>query len=210
MCSLLSNSGLRKLMRFPITPSNPGPCSLYLCMLLLSCGDIESHPCPSYYPCAYCQLNVDWNCSGVCCDNCSVWLHRSCADLSTSAYNKLSNISTSWRCYRCNITNRSGSYFHSYDLEIFNAFDILSRLQSNSDIFFSLPLLVSAQVSAARRSLIPTERIILRTSNLKLLDWAHQVTLQREAHGQQKAAGLMSIRPVAPRPRTQTTGVLSQ
>ena len=43
----------------------------------------------------------------------------------------------------------------------------------------SLPLLVSAQVSAARRSLIPTERIILRTSNLKLLDWAHQVILCR-------------------------------
>ena len=136
MCSLLSNSGLRKLMRFPITPSNPRSCSLYLCMLLLSCGDIESHPGPSYYPCAYCQLNVDWNCSGVCCDNCSVWLHRSCADLSTSAYNKLSNISTSWRCYRCNITNHSGSYFHSYDLEISNAFDILSRLPSNSDISF--------------------------------------------------------------------------
>ena len=85
MCSLLSNSGLRKLMRFTITPSNPRSCSLYLRMLLLSCGDIESHPGPSYYPCAYCQLNVDWNCSGVCCDNCSVWLHRSCADLSTSA-----------------------------------------------------------------------------------------------------------------------------
>ena len=30
-----------------------------MCMLLLSCGDIETHPGPSCYPCAYCQLNVN-------------------------------------------------------------------------------------------------------------------------------------------------------
>ena len=88
MCSVFNNiTGLRKLLRFPVTSSNPRPCMLFICMLLLSCGDIETHPGPSCYPCAYCQLNVDWSSSGICCDNCNVWLHRSCADLSLNGYN---------------------------------------------------------------------------------------------------------------------------
>ena len=116
MCSVFNKTtGLRKLLRFPVTSSNPRPCMLYMCMLLLSCGDIETHPGPSCYPCAYCQLNVDWSSSGICCDNCNVWLHRSCADLSLSGYNKLSNISASWRCYRCNCSNQPGSRYHSYE-----------------------------------------------------------------------------------------------
>ena len=145
------------------------------------------------------------------CDNCSVWLHRSCADLSTSA------CTTNYQ-----ILAPPGAVTGAISLTIQVLIFILTILKYLTHLIscpdyrriqtflLSLPLLVSAQVSAARRSLIPTERIILRTSNLKLLDWAHQVTLQREAHGQQEAAGLLSIRPVAPQPRTQTTGVLSQ
>ena len=109
MWSVFSNTtGLRKLLRFPVTSSNPRPCMLYMCMLLLSCGDIETHPGLSCYPCAYCKLNVDWSSSGICCDNCNVWLHRRCADLSLSGYNKLSNNSASLWCHRCNCSNQPG------------------------------------------------------------------------------------------------------
>ena len=133
MCCVFNNTtGLRKLLRFPVTFSKPRPCMLYMCMLLLSCGDIETHPGPSCYPCAYCQLNVDWSSSGIYCDNCNVWLHRSCADLSLSGYNKLSNISASWRCYTCNSSNQPGSRYHSYEFEVSNPNDVLSHLPCNS------------------------------------------------------------------------------
>ena len=64
---------------------------------------------------------------------CNVWLHRSCADLSLSGYNKLSNISASWRCYRCNCSNQPGSRYNSYEFEVSNPYDVLlSCLPSNS------------------------------------------------------------------------------
>ena len=49
-----------------------------------------------------------------------------------SGYNKLSNISASWRCYRCNCSNQPGSRYHAYEFEVSNPYDVLSRLPSNS------------------------------------------------------------------------------
>ena len=133
MCSVLSNTtALRKLLRSPVTSSNHRPYMFYMCMHLLSCGDIETHPGPSCYPCAYCQLNADWRSSGKCCDICKVWLRHSCTDLSLIGYNKLYNISASWRCYRCNCSNHPGSRYHSDDFEVSNPYDVLSYLPYNS------------------------------------------------------------------------------
>ena len=201
--------GLRKLLRFPATSSNPRPCMLYMCMLLLSRGDTETHPGPSCYPCAYCQLNVDWSSSGICCDNCNVWLHRSCADLSLSGYNKLSNISVSWRCYRCNCSNQPGSRYHSYEFEVSNPYDVLSRLPSNStdqDISSTQISLDLARTNAVRLSVTPGPSQIWQTHNLKLLTWARQVSRIGRVLGLAEGVGPLNINPTVPRPKTQING----
>ena len=70
--------------------------------------------------------------SGIACDGCDIWFQQSCADLGTSAYNQLSNISTSWTCYRCNCINQSSRRFHSYEIETSNLFDPLSSLSDHT------------------------------------------------------------------------------
>ena len=62
--------------------------NITLSVLLLS-GDIELNPCPhhkSLYPCGYCELPVNWSHRAICCDKCTIWYHKSCADLSTQEF----------------------------------------------------------------------------------------------------------------------------
>ena len=128
----------RKLSSLLKTPPSDGHQSpmLTLIVLLLS-GDIQTNPGPRQrqvdtFPCGYCQLHVGWEASGIACDGCDTWFHRSCADLSTSAYNQLSNISASWTCYRCNCINQSSRRFHSYEIDTSNFFDPLSTLSDHT------------------------------------------------------------------------------
>ena len=105
-------------------------------MLLLS-GNIELNPGPgqaSIFPCGYCQLDVSWDCSGVACDNCEVWFHRSCADISKSGYRKLSEVDVSWRCHRCCHTNSLNSHLFSYQIDLSNRFSILSEASEPTDV----------------------------------------------------------------------------
>ena len=107
---------------------------IYL-MLLLS-GNVELNPGPglaSIFPCGFCQLNVGWECSGVACDGCEVWFHRSCADITKSAYRKLSDVDVSWRCYRCCHLNQSNSRLFSYEIDLSNRFSILSEPNEPTD-----------------------------------------------------------------------------
>ena len=109
-------------------------CIIYF-MLLLS-GNIELNPGPghSIFPCGYCQLDVSWDCSGVACDNCEVWFHRSCADISKSGYRKLSEVDVSWRCHRCCHTNSLNSHLFSYEIDLSNRFSILSEASEPTDV----------------------------------------------------------------------------
>ena len=105
-------------------------------MLLLS-GNIELNPGPgqaSIFPCGYCQSDVSWDCSGVACDNCKVWFHRSCADISKSGYSKLSEVDVSWRCHRCCHTNSLNSHLFSYEIDLSNRFSILSEASEPTDV----------------------------------------------------------------------------
>ena len=107
-------------------------CIIYF-MLLLS-GNIELNPGPgqaSIFPCGYCQLDVSWDCSGVACDNCEVWFHRSCADIS---YRKLSEVDVSWWCHRCCHTNSLNSHLFSYEIDLSNRFSILSEASEPTDV----------------------------------------------------------------------------
>ena len=54
-------------------------------LILIMAGDIESNPGPlaarNYFPCGLCEKPVTWSTEGVCCDDCSMWHHKSCIDL---------------------------------------------------------------------------------------------------------------------------------
>ena len=107
------------------TPSHP-PRFFILLMLILG-GDVEINSGPgakSTSPCGYCELAVNWSQKGICCD-CSLWFHKTCVDISSGEYDRLSNITVDWKCFRCNTTN-SSCRFHSYELNVYNPFETLS------------------------------------------------------------------------------------
>ena len=90
----------------------------HVLMLLLLCGDVQLNPGPkpcSVYPCGYCELNVTWSQRAICCDNCSIWYHKSCHEMPSSLYANIEN--EHWVCGKCASTNVSSFTFHAYELD---------------------------------------------------------------------------------------------
>ena len=74
-------------------PSPKSNKTLTILALFLS-GDIQTNPGPRHqpvYPCGFCELAVSWspNEEAVCCDECSIWYHRSCLEMCTKDYSLL-------------------------------------------------------------------------------------------------------------------------
>ena len=58
-----------------------------LILLLILSGDIECNLGPRnalVFPCGYCECPVTWSDQGVCFDECGLWHHKSCGDISTN------------------------------------------------------------------------------------------------------------------------------
>ncbi len=123
-------------------PANRGyPTSLITIMVLMMSGDIQLNPGPAakdVFPCGYCQLGVSWSNSGVACEDCDVWYHRSCADLNLSEYSHLAISSIAWICYKCHSINHSSLPYHSYELDLHNSFGNLSTTTSRNDSVFNV------------------------------------------------------------------------
>jgi len=91
-----------------------------LIMFLMLCGDIELNPGPrtklsDQFPCGYCSYNVNWSDRAVCCDECEIWYHKSCHELSTDTYSNLGNVR--WLCGKCKTFNFASATFHSYEFD---------------------------------------------------------------------------------------------
>ncbi len=68
----------------------------HLLLLLLLSGDVELNPGPgqvndSIYPCACCELKVDYGMKALQCDHCSMWYHKTCISMCTRDYTNLEN-----------------------------------------------------------------------------------------------------------------------
>ena len=87
----------------------------------------------SIYPCGFCELNVNWECQAVCCDECHLWYHKSCLDLGMSEYDRLANTSISWICCKCHTPNLSSFTFRSFDVSTENSFMPLAHLDDSLD-----------------------------------------------------------------------------
>ena len=88
-------------------------------LLLLLAGDIQMNPGPgnrSVFPCGTCDIPVTWSQEGVCCNNCSVWYHKSCEDLSSRNMSYLGRSSVIWHCCKCNSINVDSFTFNSFEL----------------------------------------------------------------------------------------------
>ena len=112
---------------------------LFLIALII-CGDVHSHPGPALgegvFPCALCELKCTWD-SGdvggaVCCDDCSMWYHRLCLDMSHSEYRRLGNSATSWHCTRCDNASVNSFTSHGYNIPIHNSFSVLLDMGEDS------------------------------------------------------------------------------
>ena len=105
--------------------------TLTLLIIILS-GDIQVSPgLTSIYPCGCCELPVTWDHQrAVCCDNCKLWYHSECIELSSSKINvqQFSNISSI--CCHCESLNVDSFTYHSYEFELSNRISVLSDLSS--------------------------------------------------------------------------------
>lgn len=89
-------------------------------LAIVLAGDVQLNPGPnnnSVYPCAICDLPVTSCCQGVCCDECSVWHHKSCMELCTKDYSLLQRSYVQWLCCKCNSLTVSSFSFRSFDVD---------------------------------------------------------------------------------------------
>ena len=124
-----------KIRSFKISPLKPRPRTVILLMLIL-CGDVELNPGPgnsSYYPCGFCERKVSWSDKGVCCDDCSLWYHKSCISMRSADYDKLESLS--WHCIKCQCPLNSTFTFHSYEISTANRFESLSTIPGDDSVF---------------------------------------------------------------------------
>ena len=101
-------------------------------LILLLAGDIEQNPGPrgkqqSIYPCGLCDYRVTWNCPGICCNDCSIWHHRSCIELCSTDYELLQKPNIQWLCCKCESINVTTFTLHSYELNTSNYYDPLTH-----------------------------------------------------------------------------------
>ena len=116
LCTFINHKS-RETVLFKQTQNRP----LIILVILLS-GDIELNPGPtnkSMYPCAMCDLPVTWDCMGVCCNDCSMWHHKSCMELCTKDYDLLhvQRSCVQWLCCKCNSMNVSSFSFRSFEID---------------------------------------------------------------------------------------------
>ncbi len=132
----------------PASPRRPKPQAntkrLVLLMLQLMCGDVETNPGPrarSIFPCGYCELPVDWGDKALICEACEIWYHVECIEMCSEEYQRLANSSIDWICCKCHSVNPTNSLYHSYELDVSNAYAPLSTLATSS---ISLPSIDSS------------------------------------------------------------------
>ena len=105
-------------------------------LLLLLAGDIQMNPGPgnrSVFPCGICDIPVTWSQKGVCCNNCSVWYHKSFEDLSSRNMSYLGHSSVIWHCCKCISINVDSFTINSFELNTSNVFNPLLDIDSSLD-----------------------------------------------------------------------------
>ena len=64
---------------------------------------------------------VDWSHLAVCCDECQVWYHKTCAIMTSAEYDHIGSLS--WKCCKCNTASCSSFLSQAYNLNVSISFD---------------------------------------------------------------------------------------
>ena len=118
---------------------NKVPRSFAVLFLLLLSSDIVTDLGPtgeSMFPWAVFQYGVNWSHKAVTCDNCSVWIHKTCASMDSVTYDQVENMSG--RFYGCRMINVSSSVYNTYNLNVINSFEPLVGIPGDSSVFFTI------------------------------------------------------------------------
>ena len=122
-----------KLRSFRSPTIRPGRSAIIMLMLILS-GDVELNPGPkndTVYPCRFCEIHVSWTHLAVCCNECSMWYHKSCISMCSEEYENVQN--ESWRYIKCHTS--LNNTFHLYNVSTSNHFDTLSSVPGDDSVF---------------------------------------------------------------------------
>jgi len=82
-------------------------------LLHLLCGDTETNPGPTRYPCKLCQKPVAKTHCALCCEGCDQWVHILCAGIPKTEYERLCDDSNEDQWF-CSI---SSGDTHQYEYE---------------------------------------------------------------------------------------------
>ena len=82
----------------------------------------------SIFPCGYCERPVNWSDQEGCCDECGIWHHKSCGDISSKEMEYLERSSVVWLCCKCDSVNVDTFtfIFNRYELYTSNMYQPLS------------------------------------------------------------------------------------
>ena len=101
----------------PSKLSMTNPSSTMISIILLLSEQISPNPGPCRqsrgprYPCVTCGKAVRSNQKGIQCDNCQLWTHASCVNMSNNTYDNICNTSNLWFCEVSNLPDQSTSFF---------------------------------------------------------------------------------------------------
>jgi hypothetical protein len=100
-------------------------------LVMMQAGDLHPNPGPRTYkpkfPCVLCDKAAKWGQRAISCDDCNEWYHVECMNMSTIAYNIISESNQiTWICCQCGIPNFTSSLFSNADIELSNSFSCLS------------------------------------------------------------------------------------
>ena len=85
--------------------------STFILQRLTVCGDIQSNPGPSKYPCKECAKAVRNNQNAILCCECKYWIHAKCLGMSIPAFN-LDRPDLEWACPTCSLPRLNDSFFN--------------------------------------------------------------------------------------------------
>ena len=141
--------------RIDTMPKSPPSVSTHISLIIiLLVGDIQLNPgLTQTYPCGYCEAPVTRDHQiAICCDECSIWYHYNCLEMSDKRLSLLQRSDVSLICCKCNTKNVDSFTYHSYEFEISNRFSVIQNESALSSIpSIDLPFSSSAFSSPKQR-----------------------------------------------------------
>jgi len=115
---------------------------VFICSLLLFCGDAHVNPGHVRFPCGICKKSVTSSHRALLCDTCSCWYHIRCARVSPALYSHyLSLLDFAWHCPTClfNLLPGEGVFIEHDELQQVQDISCIDIIPSTMETLESAP-----------------------------------------------------------------------